>query len=430
MVLVGDILSYNGMNVKVTRAGVVLKDNCSTPSLRSAIEDRGWLRPIEEVPPAKPSDGVPLGGPSHREEYNETTGGNFGEFVRKNGINPPKMEVVTENDMTVRTLKSAQGTQNLQDSVVTPKKLTVDRDQSFVRSVESSNKEKFIVSSSTAVGKPMPHSRTVERAETENTIPMKPVPGMASAASTKKTFQVTDTTPRPSDGAGLSEMNRITTPIKQQAKSVAQQSLSDSQVVKTLAPTGPAVTTVDGITMRKSVRHSADVVGDQDGVEVKKIGEPRVAKVNPEDLPQQSGLTQIPAREKRAPVRVEKRGLGNYTKDQPAPKVSEPVPTMDSVPDAPPPTHEAPPAAKEVTVPEDASPVESPKPKAKAASTKKTEDYTSKLPEDWTKLHWVKAEKFINDQTDPDFVRFILKIEKREILLRILKEKLNNLLKK
>jgi hypothetical protein len=40
-----------------------------------------------------------------------------------------------------------------------------------------------------------------------------------------------------------------------------------------------------------------------------------------------------------------------------------------------------------------------------------TKNYVDMLPEDWATLHWVKKEQFISEITDPDFLKFIMRVE-------------------
>lgn len=61
--------------------------------------------------------------------------------------------------------------------------------------------------------------------------------------------------------------------------------------------------------------------------------------------------------------------------------------------------------------------------------SKISKDYISMLPDDWATLHWVKKEQFIKQITDPDFLKFILKVESLKAVQNACKKRLEELTK-
>lgn len=53
-----------------------------------------------------------------------------------------------------------------------------------------------------------------------------------------------------------------------------------------------------------------------------------------------------------------------------------------------------------------------------------TKNYVDMLPEDWATLHWVKKEKFIVEITDPDFLKFIMRVESVKVVHAACKKRL------
>lgn len=60
---------------------------------------------------------------------------------------------------------------------------------------------------------------------------------------------------------------------------------------------------------------------------------------------------------------------------------------------------------------------------------KSTKNYVDMLPEDWATLHWVKKEKFIDEITDPDFLKFIMRVESIKAVHAACKKRLIELAK-
>jgi len=58
-----------------------------------------------------------------------------------------------------------------------------------------------------------------------------------------------------------------------------------------------------------------------------------------------------------------------------------------------------------------------------------TKNYVDMLPEDWATLHWVKKEKFIAEITDPDFLKFIMRVESIKAVHAACKKRLLELAK-
>ena len=58
-----------------------------------------------------------------------------------------------------------------------------------------------------------------------------------------------------------------------------------------------------------------------------------------------------------------------------------------------------------------------------------TKNYVDMLPEDWATLHWVRKEKFITEITDPDFLKFIMRVESIKAVYAACKKRLTELAK-
>ena len=54
-------------------------------------------------------------------------------------------------------------------------------------------------------------------------------------------------------------------------------------------------------------------------------------------------------------------------------------------------------------------------------------NYLEMMPDDWAKLHWVRKEKFIKGLDDPDFIRFILRVETVNAVQKACKARLEEL---
>jgi len=63
----------------------------------------------------------------------------------------------------------------------------------------------------------------------------------------------------------------------------------------------------------------------------------------------------------------------------------------------------------------------------KSSKTKKDSNYLLMLPDDWGKLHWVKKEKFIKEQTDIKLIEYILSVETVKAVLNACRERLKEL---
>jgi hypothetical protein len=57
-------------------------------------------------------------------------------------------------------------------------------------------------------------------------------------------------------------------------------------------------------------------------------------------------------------------------------------------------------------------------------------NYVDMLPEDWATLHWVKKEQFINEITDPNFLKFIMRVESIKAVHAACKKRLTELVQK
>ena len=66
---------------------------------------------------------------------------------------------------------------------------------------------------------------------------------------------------------------------------------------------------------------------------------------------------------------------------------------------------------------------------APAVVAKATVNYVDMHPEDWATLHWVKKEKFIAEITDPDFLKFIMRVESIKAVHAACKKRLTELAK-
>ncbi len=61
------------------------------------------------------------------------------------------------------------------------------------------------------------------------------------------------------------------------------------------------------------------------------------------------------------------------------------------------------------------------------AATPENSNYLSILPEDWSKLHWTKKEKFVMEQTDIDFIKYLLTTAPSKAVQNACKERLKQL---
>ena len=67
------------------------------------------------------------------------------------------------------------------------------------------------------------------------------------------------------------------------------------------------------------------------------------------------------------------------------------------------------------------------KKRQKNSKTKKGSNYLLMLPDDWGRLHWVKKEKFIKEQTDIKLIEYILSVETVKAVLNACRERLKEL---
>jgi hypothetical protein len=65
--------------------------------------------------------------------------------------------------------------------------------------------------------------------------------------------------------------------------------------------------------------------------------------------------------------------------------------------------------------------------KKEVAKTSGSINYLDMLPDDWSTLHWVKKEKFIANIVDPEFIKFILKVESIKAVQNACKKRLEEL---
>lgn len=65
--------------------------------------------------------------------------------------------------------------------------------------------------------------------------------------------------------------------------------------------------------------------------------------------------------------------------------------------------------------------------KKEVAKTSGSKNYLDMLPDDWSTMHWVKKEKFIANIVDPEFIKFILKVESIKAVQNACKKRLEEL---
>jgi hypothetical protein len=355
-VRIGEIVYYDGTTARYTKPTgeeVIGK----THSLRSAITNN-WLtlKGIQIIFPTgvktdkmreDTRDPIQYKQP----DYNPLTGGGFNEFMNKEAAagNIAVAGNVTPSNVIREEdlIVRHTGSQAAPQEAKSRSKLEVTGDQVVVKESGATT-----VSSSTAIpSQRKAHKTSVIKSEdygAERTISFKNKTAKQQPTQAKKTFTVDTTTPRVAEDASLAEIKRATETIPDERQ--------DGQVVKKIG--------------QKKMVIQQD--GESDARVVKRIGEIRVKPDATEETTEIEGITfKKPAPSVEKPPIVTVRG-------------SEPIADLSGV-----------------------------KTQAEVDAIEKKYDksFLDKLPKEWSEMHWVQKEKFILEQTDKEFVKFILTVE-------------------
>jgi hypothetical protein len=369
MVQVGDTVNYDGSIAryrKPTGEEVVGK----TSSLKSAILDHNWLSaPGVEKAPAdiKPPDNrkqdvIPTKAP----DYNPLTGGSFDKFLESS---QGKSEIIREETTIAKETNFL--TPKTPEEKERSERMEIAGDQVPVKSGPT------LVSSSTVPSPGMStHSSKITKSEDYGAAGvqnMKRV-GKQSQGTTKKasTFTVDSNTPQVSDGASMEEFHRATSQVQEESQG--------ARVVKKIGQPRTK------LAVESDILSDARVVGtigkkaisEEEGIAFAQTTGPRESDGQAVLGGQQEGITLKP--------KAQVRG-------------SEPVVDLSG-------------AKTQADVDEREKAVLGP---SKSELEKKfgaaAKNYLDMLPEDWSKLHWVKKEQFILKITDREFVKFILTVD-------------------
>jgi len=377
-------LNWNEKNlksVKVRKGEAVLYDGiCATYvsisgetitgtsiSLKAAINVSGWL--IHSNGKATEAVEVSEEQKAISQEYSDFKGGSFEDFVKKtmHTSEVRKKEIVKDEDLIV---KKHQPIKEEQESSDTHK---VINDQVEVKKVPT------LVNSSTSMNAKMEkRSNKIIRSDTEESIPLKRL----NKASTdplkkeRKAFVVDTNTPKPTEGMTKDEIQRI---IKKDDTDdnggvVVKKIKHSSEVIETDGITFQKTKSPTEITIETIVGPSGESsIGGQDqGVIVGKVGGPK-------------GRRSIQQIEDQDAVVIKK--IGEKAAEKPE-KAAE-----------------------------------------KAAEKEKSDDYLNKLPENWSKMHWVQRTKFIKGLDDIEFINFIKMVDTLKAVQNACEKRLNELSK-
>lgn len=405
-VAVGDSVFFDGENALYTKNGTEFAGK--TPSLKSAISSE-WLiqsdgeAAVEEVSqPARPQSSAST------QQFDPKKGGNFQEFLNKE----QKGQVIHENDQVVKNLE-AKTTVEDQDTG----KHEVAGDQVAV-------KENLVVGSSTSVARKTVHSTDVSHSEhygAERTIPLKSskTASEVEEKKEKKTYTVDGSTPRLPEDATRSEIDRATGVNKVEAETqeaavikkigepqmeIQKAESQDAEVVRKIGER-PETQTTEGVTLKKTESKKDMTIDTQ-------VNAPGEMKINT-----QVGSAEANQKKEEAAKAAEKRAAERKAASS---KSSEGESSEDkSSPDTKKKT------AKKSS--KKSSKKSTPKPPKTVKREDGSPDYLAMMPDDWSKLHWVKKEKFIMALEDADFVEFILKVETVNAVQNACKKRLEEL---
>lgn len=434
----GQVILYDGINATYSKDGAIINGRCS--SLKSAINNAGWL--IPRVPPPdttdefsehvrateetdefseilKPGDET-LDRPPHvsDSDYDALRGGSFDTYANQNNdvyVAPPpsKSKIIREEDIIVAEIPSVK-------EVVEGKegKLEVAGDQVAVKEVGPT-----IITSSTSMakkqGKRTPQIIQADEMGSEGTIPLKMGAKVPEGSEKKSSYIVDDKTPRTiSEDMTREEVHRIT-------KVVNADESQDAQVVKTMKP-APRIKEVDGIILRK--------VDSPKDVSLKKVKSPKdmtiTTKVGSGSIPVEDPtgrtvtatepVTEETTQEPVTPPPPKDPDAGKKAAQRAASRKKSATQTQKKME-----------GEKKTTAKKTAKKKTTKKKtvvsKPVTVDSGKTDDYLLMLPEDWGQIHWVKKEKFIKEQTDIDFIKFILSVETTKAVQNACIERLKEL---
>jgi hypothetical protein len=374
----GATLAYDGETVSYTKditnpgrpAEVVIG---KVSSLKAVINKAKWL-----VPAGKKSKAVEEKKPEKEPtDFDPKKGGNFKTFLepQDDKKSPRTSQIIREED---RIVKHTSPIEKKEESQKSSGKLEVSGDQVDVKKVGG---ERYTVTSSTAGVKETKRTPTVTKADEMGATGTIPITMKKAGEQTQKknAFTVDATTPSVSEGASVSEIQR--------AKGVYKaDDAQEAKVIKRVSKQGPEVQEVDGVTFRKTA-------GVKDMTIKTTVG---------------SGSTPVSdiAAEGTVVAQTTKPAALNSKADEARAKAE---------------------ARKKAAAQTQAQVEAERKPKSGPQPEVKDNNYLSKLPADWGKLHWVQKEKFVKSLTDKAFIEFILSVETIKAVLSACEERLKQL---
>ena len=449
----GQVLLYDGISATYKKDGAVVTGRCR--SLKSAIVNAQWMIPA--VLPIEVTDefsksmreadestdefsdllqqknDVPVEEEMiqmTRSDYDALRGGSFDAYAAGNSgdvfVAPlpskQKSKVILEQDLIVKVFDTKQKIAEEKSG-----KLEVAGDQVVVKKVGA-----ISVNSSTAVfNQPAKRNIKIIRADemgAEGTIPLK----MSKVASSsqvpeKKTFIVDSSTPRTiSEDMTREEIHRITKVVK------ADES-QDAMIVGTIKQ-GPKVKEIDGITFRKTdsplevtlkkVKSPTEMtITTKVGSGSTSIEDPTGRTVTASkpvqevELQESDPVDEKKVEEEAAAKKAKKEAAAKKAKERADARKKSSVQTQKIMEGG------KKPAPKEVVTEETVAKSE----EEYAPAVDNADNYLLMLPDEWGKLHWVKKELFIKEQTDVGFIKFILSVETINAVQKACVERLKEL---
>lgn len=371
----GDTVKYDGFVASYIDSRNDSEVKGKTISLRRAIA-AGWLvlvspdgEPVETDSQPRTLRQEPIV-PGSNKQYDSLRGGNFDEHMARSGeIVTQKMPLVREEDQVVKITESFSA--KTEQKPPKPQKFEIAGDQVGVGEVK---KEATSVTSSTVVPKSQKYSTKIVQAEDYGADSVTPINLNRDKKSEKKapnTYTVDDKTPRMSEDATGKEV--------QSAKRIINADESqDAKVVGSVRGKKTASTSIEVQDAKVVGKVGGERVVQQDNQEAQVVGAVGTSQQTVKEL---EGVTL------RTPDTTPKHGTkeGITFAETSAPR--EP--------------------SSKVTVKSGSTPVSDPS----TSEKKSNNNYLSMLPDNWGDMHWTQKEKFIKQQDDIEFLKFIKMVE-------------------
>lgn len=459
----GEMVSYLSDN------GENIVGPCS--HLKSAINDMKWLIPCSDSKDSEKSEQkksmedlfdneVPI--PKALKDYDPLKGGNFNRHMAQNPefVVAGRHKIIKEEDLVVGKIPSLKKPKEEKKT----DKFEIALDQATVD-------ERLVVSSTTAHKKEEKRKPNIIRADEMNSDAVLPLKiKKESGAQKKSSFVVDKTTPRTvNEDMTLNEVQRIT-------KVELSEESQDAKVVSKVDRSKIKVQQVEGITLNKvKPRAQEDITFNKTKSPQEMTIKTTVGSGGTEIYDSTQNVDEVAKINKDGSVTpIDKKSVDSPKKDDVSEK--RPVSDKDDVSETVSETAVTPTDKKSADkgdVSETASETEvvsaididdllseTPiKPKSedsakkraeqrkkaasstqtamevekkkksgrKSSKSKKEPNYLLMLPDDWGKLHWVKKEKFIKEQTDIKLIEYILSVESVKAVLNACRERLKEL---